>query len=90
MKTCLREIVLKRVECSCLLTYLFYHEPLESHMPRLALSATQALPPPILAGWHVLSSSPHKLNGESENPVQPMLNIWQLGRGAGLKLGKLL
>lgn len=70
--------------------YLFYREPLESHMPRLALSATQSLPPPTLAGCHVLSSSLHKLNGETENPVQPMLNIWRLGRGAGLKLGKLL
>ena len=78
------------MECSCLLIYLFYREPLESHMPRLALPATWSLPPPTLAGCHVLSSSPHKLNGESENPVQPMLNIWQLGRGAGLKLGKLL
>ena len=77
------------MECSCLLTIFFYCEQLESHMPRLALSATQSLPPPTLAGCHVLSS-PHKLNGESENPVQPMLNIWRLGRGAGLKLGKLL
>lgn len=72
----------------CLL--VFNYEPLESHVPRLALSAMQYLPPHPQQDAVFHPPLPHKMNGESENPAQDVLdshrhesscNIGWLGRG---------
>lgn len=79
--------LLKKVGAHVLLTYLVYHEPhRKPHAKVVIIICCAALHP--IPQDAMFCPPPHKLNAESET-VQPMLNIWQLGR-ALYKLGKLL
>lgn len=97
-KSCLKESRRKEESTfACVLA--LDSEPLETHLQRLASVCFAT--PPTHRSQDPISHPPllHEMNGESENLVPAMLdsgrhrsscNIWWLGRGVGLELGKLL